>query len=204
MRNKSKQDGRQGFHAPTPPRWKGRDSLQLVYQLNARVFTVLRDSSPQTGLWSMIDEPAIRRAARFPFLAVDVHFTDALWWRSSVTTAKSPTGVVSGLWPPELAHQLMSEVLVFAWHTVKWDRRVARLVLGMLPAVMDIITTLTPQQLDSIARRCDTAIRLRWEEDRGFWAQLIDAACRGDEERIAELHLYGQLLLSGQLLQQRP
>jgi hypothetical protein len=45
----------------------------------------------------------------------------------------------------------MQETLIFAWHAVKWDRRVARLFLGMTPAVAESIGAVTPHQLAEIS-----------------------------------------------------
>lgn len=200
MSHHSKRDERPASQSPAAPRWRGLDLLQLVYQLNERVFTLLKEDSAQSELWLALDEAAVRRAAAFPFLIVDVRFVDEVWWRASLTSTENSMSESSSVWPAEVARQLMSEVLVFAWHTVKWDRRVARLVLGMLPAVMEPIAALTPQQLDAIARRSAGAMRLRWEENRKFWSRLVDGARRNDEQLLAELHLHGELLLSGQLI----
>jgi hypothetical protein len=188
---------------PTPPRWKGADSLELVYRLNERVFTLAQEGpTPHRDLWRGLSAQAIERAARFPFLIVDVHFTDEPWWRSVVL---NPQGVEEhsgvSVWPAEVAGRLMSEVLVFAWHTAKWDTKVARLVLGMLQGVGEIVRGLAPQQLDAVSRLRSGALHLRWQEDQEFWARLAQAARRGDGEALADIHLHAKLLLSGELMQ---
>jgi hypothetical protein len=103
-------------------------------------------------------------------------------------------------WLHEEAQQLMSEALVFAWHAAKWDRRVARLSLGMSTGVVGLIAALTSQQLAVISARHWGVLRLRWQEEPGFWACLLGAAQDGDEEALSENHLHAKLPLSGELL----
>jgi len=145
-------------------------------------------------VWSKLDVKTVERAARFPFVILDVHFTDVDWWRSE---SKPPE---TSQWPLSVSEQLMSETLIFAWHTAKWDRRVARLSLGMLPAVAEEIAALTPQQLSAISARHSSALRLRWQDDPDFWAQLLVAAKSGDDDRLEEIHLHAKLLLAGEII----
>ena len=194
------------YDPPSPPQWKGRDSVDLAYQLNRRVFGLVRDMAARPGgdwpfiahdreLWAALDAGAIERAARFPFVVLDVHFTEVEWWRSG----SKPIEV--SFWPAMLSEQLVSETLIFAWHTVKWDRRVARLALGMVPGVAEVIAALTPHQLDSISAEHCGALRLRWQHDHDFWTRLLVAARDSDQETIADIHLHAKLLLFNRLVQ---
>ncbi len=188
---------------PPPQRWKGADSFELVYRLNDRVFTLLKEgATAHRELWSGLTAEAISRAARLPFLGVDVHFTDEPWWRGVVLDPQGPADAAAGVspWPSELASQLTSEVLVFAWHTAKRDAKVAPLVLGMVPGVGEIVRGLTPQQLEAVSRLRSAALRLRWQEDVKFWSRLVKAAQEGDEAALTDIHLHAKLLLSGELM----
>jgi hypothetical protein len=161
------------YRPPSPPRWKGRDSLDLVYQLNERTLQLLRDAATRhRELWSALDAAAIGRAARFPFVILDVFFNDVSWWKSALQKPESSLAQMSGmsLWPADVAQKLMGELLVFAWHTAKWDWRVAQLSLGMLPGVVEAIAAMTPHQLDIVSARHHGSLRLRWQEDTDFWA----------------------------------
>jgi hypothetical protein len=200
MSKKSSKKEQNTSQPPSPPRWKGLDSQELVYQLNARAFLLLKAAACATlPLWSL-EEAALRRAARFPFLIVDVHFLDEAWWRQVLLNPPGVPGDPLSLWPAEVAHKFMSEVLVFAWHTARWDRRVARLVLGMVPGVVEIVRDLTPQQLDTAAGLHSGALRLRWQGNEEFWTKLLTAARDSDEEVLADIHLHAKLLLSGELM----
>ena len=193
------------YDPPAPPQWKGRDSVDLAYQLNQRVFGFVRDIAAARGddwpfiahdreLWAAMDAGAIERAARFPFVALEVHFTDVEWWHAE----SKPTE--ASQWPATVSEQLMGELLVFAWHTVKWDKRVARLTLGMVPGVAELMAALTPHQLDALSAKNCSALRLRWQDDRPFWTRLLGAARDDDEEALADIHLHAKLLLSGELI----
>jgi len=194
------------YRPPEPPRWKGKDSLDLAYQLNVRCLKLLSEMAarPNTTdwpliaqnreLWSKLDARTIEQAARFPFVILDAHFTDVEWWRSE---SKPPE---TSQWPTSVSEQLMSETLIFAWHTAKWDRRVARLSLGMLPAVAEEIAALTPQQLSAISARHSSALRLRWQDDPDFWTQLLVAAKCDDNDRLEDVHLHAKLLLAGEII----
>jgi hypothetical protein len=149
-------------------------------------------------LWSTLDSRVIASAARFPFVILDVHFTDIEWWRGMI--AGSPRFATSAAWPAKISEDLMSETLIFAWHTAKWDWRVARLSLGMLPAVATLIAGLTPQQLARVSKEHSSELRLRWADDKDFWSRLFVAARDGEEVLLAETHLYAKLLLCGDLI----
>ena len=208
--SKPKRKEKEIYRPPSPPRWKGRDSLDLAYQLNQRAFRLVRDMAARPdvsdwplfaqdrGLWSQLDAGAIERAARFPFVILDVHFTDAEWWRGVI--AGSEASATPQDWPPQVSEHLMSETLIFAWHTAKWDHRVARLSLGMLPAVAESIAALTPQQLATISGQYSGALRLRWHDYPDFWTHLLGAARGDDQEALAEIHLHAKLLLCGELV----
>jgi len=207
--SKSKRKTRIVYQPPSPFLWKGRDSLELVYQLNERALTLLVEAARSgtsewlsetayRALWSELTTEALQTAARIPFVILDARFTDDEWWREAAVSPQEFPLTVSGApgWPGDVAQQLMSETLVFAWHTAKWDRRLARGLLGMSPGVVGSIARLTPRELGLIPSRHWAALRLRWEDEPGIWARLLTAAQESDEEALAECHLHAQLLLS--------
>jgi len=102
----SKAKGREKeiYQPPPPPRWRGTESLELVYELNERCLRLLKDlaASGRPGewplilqhreLWSALTEEAIKRAARLSFVILDVHFTDEAWWPQVVQLTDVPRG----------------------------------------------------------------------------------------------------------------
>lgn len=149
-----------------------------------------------------IEREGLQRAAGLSSVILDAYFTDEPWRQAIAQNADNFMSEHSGTsaWPPDIGAELMGELLVFAWHTVKLDRRVARLSLGMVPAVADVIAALTPQRLGRIAARHTGALRLRWQEDQDFWIRLATAARDGDETALSDIHLHAKLLLSESLI----
>ena len=209
MRKSNKKD-KERYQPPTPPRWRGQESLDLAFEINQRALKLVSAwaAYPDTAawsltaqdrkLWSMLDSEAIASAARFPFVILDVHFTDVEWWEGVI--AGSLVSAVSGAWPAPISQELMSETLIFAWHTAKWDWRVARLALGMSPTVATLIAGLTPQQLARVSKEYSGALRLRWADEKYFWTRILIAARDGEKDVLAETHLHAKLLLCGELI----
>jgi hypothetical protein len=203
---------------PSPPQWRGTQSLELVYQLNERCIDALCEiairNSPEVKLevvvsnrelWARLDADGRRAFARVPFLIVDAHFREEAWWRrvaEEMTRTVSHDGECNDL-PRELAEQLMHETTMFAWQTARWDRTVARLSLGMTSGVVAIVAALTPQQIRIIATTQSGGIRVRWDDDVQFWRELLIAANAKETRKLAELHLIAKLRLCGDIAQLR-
>jgi hypothetical protein len=215
----SQRTKKQSHNSPTPPAWKGRDSLELVHQLNERYLKLLSEASvipegcdwpavvDNRELWSGLAGDALQGASRFPFVIFDVHFSDEKWWQA-VVNGKIESSERRQAdrqrpwyeWPGSGPVDLMQEMLIFAWHTVKWDQRIARLSLGMAPAVADSIAALTPGQLTIISDNYRGALCLRWYNQPDFWSRLLIAARDRNDAILAEIHLHAKLLMAGELI----
>lgn len=203
MANQSHEGAQEPAGPPPTPRWKGRQSLEIVFRFNQRCFQLIGEAvagdsrctvaavAENRELWSSLDDAARTRAARFPFLVLDVRFRDEEWWRSAIDR-KAP--VTQGLCSPALAEQLMEETLLFAAQTVNWDAAVARLTLGMSSRVAEWLTELHPQHLADIWRQHSGELRLRWQEQPQFWRALLIAARDADGKALAECRMEAQLL----------
>jgi hypothetical protein len=204
-----------GQHSPSAPRWKGSDSLDLVYRLNERSLQALKELaasltqcdflavSRHRALWSSLTPEALSRAAQLPFVLLDVHFGDEAWWQRALAPVdRAPGDLVpaNGSLPAEIADALMQETLIFAWHTVKWDQRVARLSLGMSPGVAKAMVAMTPQQLSVISSRHSRELRLRWQSQPDLWREVLRTAASTDDDALEEIYLHAKLLLCGELL----
>jgi hypothetical protein len=124
-------------------------------------------------LWFELDEAALRRAAKCPFLLAGMRFQDEKWWREveervSSPEAKSPD---LGIFPAEFARDLSAETLTLAWHTARSDPRIASQALGLAPGVVGIIASLGPREVQRIAARHSHQLRPRWENNPAFWEQ---------------------------------
>jgi hypothetical protein len=197
---------------PTPPRWKGAQSLGPVHQFNERCLELLVDiavsGDPEAtlplitehrGLWISLDVVGRQRLAKMPFMLAEANFDDEVRWRDVIAptmTQDEPRVVGNGL-PTQLAENLMHELMMFAWQTACWGRSVASMCFGMSPPVISIIAALTPHQIRAAASREGASVRIRWADDLLFWEDLLVAAQIGDEKTLATLHLHGKLMLCG-------
>jgi hypothetical protein len=199
-------------------KWTGAQTLEFVYALNDRCLQVLGrqvteehpafpqyDTSEMRAackkLWSELDEAARLRAAKCPFLLIDMRFQNEKWWREVADGASSTDEKSSdfGIFPAEPARELSAEALTLAWHTTRSDARIAAQVLGLAPGVVGIIASLGPREVQRIAARHSQQLRPRWENNPAFWEQLLRTAAGGNAASLSEFHLYGLQLLGGDL-----
>jgi len=199
--------------ALSPPRWRGARSLELVYQLNDRCLELLsqmaagnEDDCPlalvnlHRELWRNLDGNARQRAARLPFVIVDVHFTNSRWWQRARKPAVPPEVPAVACFPTEIGEHLMNETLMFVWHIVQSDSRGAVHIVGMSPDVSAIVAGLSAHELRDIAAQNAGEIEPRWRDSPHWWGALLAAAISDDQLALADIHLQAKLLLCGVLL----
>ena len=203
---------------PIPPRWKGAQSSEPIYQFNERCFDVLVDAATSRAaettlailielreLWAGLGPEARSRLAKMPFVVVEAHFGDERWWRRTAESKERATDAQrtqNGL-PPDLADHLMHETLMFAWQMARWDATVALMSFGMPPSVTPVIAALTPHQIRAIATRESGSLQIRWSGNVPFWRDLLIAAQAAKHEKLAALHLEAKLLLCGHVISDR-
>lgn len=194
-------------------KWTGAEGLDFVYALNDRSLQVLKELSAREGetfdivsafrdLWATLDEAARRRAAKCPFSLLELQFDNVKWWRELKSASSTPaqSGAPRASFPKEAARELCVEALTLAWHTARSDSRTAALVLGVSPAVAGIIASLGPRDVQRIALRQSHELRPRWDNNPGFWQELLLTAIAGNEASLSEFHLHGLQLLGADLL----
>jgi hypothetical protein len=200
-------------------KWTGGETLDFVYALNERGLQLLWHEVTEHGrifpefetvermtacqkLWFELDESALRRAAKCPFLLVGMRFQDERWWCEVEEGATSTDGKSTepSVFPAEAARELSAETLTLAWHTARSDPRIASQVLGLAPGVVGIIASLGPREVQRIAARHSHQLRPRWESNPAFWEQLLRTAVVGNAASLSEFHLHGLQLLGGDLL----
>jgi hypothetical protein len=200
-------------------KWTGAEILDFVYALNERALQVLSQVVSESGgnrlqcanleivsgcedLWLKLDHSGRRRAAKCPFLLLDVNF-ESLKSRHPgedlFSRAPKKSNSVNVL-PPEAARELTAEALTLAWHTAKSDPRTAALVLGLSPGVAGTIASLNPRDVQRLAAHHSHELRPRWPSNIDFWRKLLVAAERGDAEALTDIYLHGLQLLAAELL----
>lgn len=175
---------------PSPPRWKGTRSLDLVHRLNERCLELLAQAAcdgeyensiamrQELRLWRSLDVATRRRVARLPFVIVDVHFTDIAWWEQvrDPMCGLQREAEVEGRRPSSQGEQLMHETLMFAWHMAQSDRVVSCLIVGMSREVSAAIGGLSTTDIRRIASTFTHDVGPRWGNCPDLWRNLILAA----------------------------
>jgi hypothetical protein len=199
-------------------KWTGAQTIDFVYALNERCLQVLGTQVTEEGgafpecdtlemraackkLWFDLDEAARRRAAKCPFLLIEMRFHNEEWWREAkreITNPDANTSVAS-IFPAESARELSAETLTLAWHTARSDSRIASQVLGLARGVVGVIASLSPREVQRIAARNSHHLRPRWESNPAFWEQLLRTALGGSAASLSDFHLHGLQLLGGDL-----
>ena len=199
--------------ALSPPRWRGARSLELVYQLNDRCLEFLsqmaagsEDDCPlalvnqHRELWRQLDTSARQRAARLPFVILDVHFTDSSWWNRARRPEVQSVAPTAACFPTEIGERLVNETLMFVWHIAQSDSRAASPIVGMSPDVSAIVAGLSAHELRDIAAQNAGEIEPRWRDSPHWWGALLAAAISDNQLALADIHLQAKLLLCGGLL----
>jgi hypothetical protein len=140
------------------------------------------------------------RAARKPFLLLDMEFANAEWWQTVRRPSRSPPlPPLRGQFPRSSARALARATLSAAWHALRADRHV-QLRFGMLPAVAGIIETLGLTELERLAEKRYRFLRPRWDDRPGVWRHLLESVATADFRRGREFNLRALQLLIGELL----
>ena len=196
-------------------KWTGAEALEWVRDLNARCLEAIGKrlvraaaahadeiNQADVDLWRRLDEPARHRAARCPYLLVEMRSDDAPWWedakRDAMKPAPNPTVLSAGT--AGLGRALANDALTLAWWTARADQRTAMLLFGLDPRVAAVISSLSPVEVRRITARSGNQLRPRWEHNHRMWRDLLSAAISADEEALTDIHLYGIQLLGGDLL----
>ena len=149
-----------------------------------------------------LDEAARHRAARCPYLLVEMRFDDAAWWEDAKRDAMKPTPnptVLSSGTTAGLGRALANDAFTLARWTARADQRTAMLLFGLDPRVAMVISSLSPVEVRCITARSGNQLRPRWERNRCMWRDLLSAAISADDEALTDIH-YGIQLLGGDLL----
>lgn len=198
---------------PPPRRWKARDSLALVPEVNQRCVAAVAshlDAVMLAGalpcvtenreLWAKLDADALRALAELPFVIVDFCFKDADLWRADGCVSPDLNGGAPSGLPLDVSSQLTQEILMFAWQTARWSRLAAQMLFGMRADVVRSIATLSPERVRIKAIETSVLLRLRWQEDAQLWGDWMTAAIANDHIELAGIRRHLELRFCGELV----
>jgi hypothetical protein len=146
--------------------------------------------------------PDVRaRAARRAVLLVDLQFANFQWWQmlKDHPTRMAPVPAWRGAFPRQASVQLARSTLTLAWHSARSDRHAACL-LGLTPAVAELIASLSVTEIDQVVERRFRHVRPRWEDRPTVWRRLLLSAEGEDLRRARDFNVYSLQLLTGDLL----
>jgi hypothetical protein len=145
---------------------------QLAQASSYYSLDVLGNLSP---LFRELTPESAAQASRFPFLLVDLHFTEASWWRSGAQRQRLSVRDACGI-PKDLsaaATSVAHSALILAWHAVRTERDASFVLMGLSGATADALTSMTLRELQSVALQDSTSIQPRWSNSPALWTQLL-------------------------------
>jgi hypothetical protein len=199
---------------PSPRGDEDERPLFGAHEVNERCIEMLvnaarREQSRPFPLVSELSEllkradPSTRqRAARRTFLLVDMEFANPDWWHTACNhpSQQMRTPLCRGCFPRGSAIPLAHATLMLAWNSLRADPAAARILLGMVQPVADLIAGLRFDEIDRVAQKRFRHVRPRWDDRPAVWRRLLLAAQSDDEKLMGAFDLHGLQLLAGELL----
>lgn len=189
--------------APTPL-WLHSSTRDGLHRLNTMLLELLHDEARLNASASRafrLHEPARQRirgaptaqrwaAARIPVLLCDLRYQDETWWQAAIQPTFRLAGARAArrvpLWRPLSA--LQRAQLHFAWHIAQHDREGVEVLLGMSPAVADLIQRCTSVDIERVAERSVLALKPRWCERPLWWLRLLEDPLDEHAARLTHIH----------------
>lgn len=189
------------------PRWD-EDMLEPVAELNELLLRMLRAlaAEPRPGLprlvgelsplWRQLDDAALQRLARCPYLLLDAGFACPEHWEQRTPDRRVADGALPGSYFASAAGlALVRHTLVFARFLARSHRLTARVLLGLAPECAERIACCPLKDLEGLAELCPPWIAPRWEGRPAVWRQMLLAACEGPEA-LRRVHTRGLQLMA--------
>ena len=133
-------------------------------------------------LWHMIDDAALQRLARCPYLLLDAGFAAPEHWERRALEGSVHDGAMPrGYFASTAGIALVRHALVLARHLARSHRLTARVLLGLGPECAERIASRSLKDLEALAELCPPWIAPRWEAQPTVWRQMLQAALEGPE-----------------------
>lgn len=153
------------------------------------------------ALWATFDAQARRRAARCPFLLVELGFA-----RARVPADLAGEGLRDEPWPRQSGAfftvprtiAVTRLVLAYTWHLARMEEVAARLFLGLPPPWIERIHACTLRQVMQLAESQPGMLDPRWPDRVGMWRELLVAAASGEPSALEPVRIRGLQLLAAQ------
>lgn len=143
-----------------------------------------------------------KRAADRPFLLLDMHFGNALWWQTVVhdPNRRIRRESLQPAFPRSAALPLTRATLTAIWRSVCTDARSARILLGLDETVARLFVDLPVTAIDPIANHVHPHLRPRWADHPAFWRAVLLSTKSEDGAERPRIDVQGIQLLTGDRL----
>jgi hypothetical protein len=133
-------------------------------------------------LWHDIDDAALQRLARCPYLLLDAGFASPEHWQRRALDGTVNDGAMPrGYFASTAGIALVRHALVLARYLARSHRLTARVLLGLAPECAERIASRSLKDLEALAELCPPWIAPRWEAQPAVWQQMLQAAREGPE-----------------------
>lgn len=200
----------EGDHgAQTPGEWSGLQAIATLTELNTRCFAMLAKTARgeavaadcslyrDLDLWRRVDQRSCERAGGCPVLLLNLNFENHAWWKR-VCREPFPACRQLGratLVQEDQARALLRDILMSIWRLGDALPTAANLLFGLAPGVSEEISNVSASDLERMAIDHAGDLRPRWEENRVFWTNLLEAAIGVDDEALFNVSLHCWQLL---------
>jgi len=171
-------------------------------ELNAEILEVLVGSqSSLQWQWRALGEAARARLAQCPILLVDAGFSRPRLWSglAGAGVHEAPAPVHAHGQRCLLSTPLLRRVLLFAWHLARANPVNARTALGMCDVCLRVVAASRFADLEALAERRPSWIRVRWDDRPEIWRAWLTAAAQESTAEFERLQLWGLQMLAADL-----
>jgi hypothetical protein len=182
--------------------------LGLAAELHAQ-----RPGMPALGLPAHILTAIARaggsRECALPLALFDLRLRDERFWRNEALACRAVNDGQAAVAADPRTRRVTRAAVTLAWHLVQTEPRVARLALGLEPAVRDVLDGVPLGSLDALAGRVASALSARFCTRERFWSQVTAVLRFGpktgglDRLRLLGMQLQGTEAARAQLLHRR-
>lgn len=178
-----------------------REIIRQVGDLNFRGLNLIRQnllsSNPDTSLlacadpllWGQLNESTLRQVAEAPYVLFDLPFDPAA--TSNASHDMPPDGTSHSLWSISPGRDYVRLLCHFAWQVCRGRAVAATLLLGLAPSTVERLRELPLPDLEPLADRSGSALKLRWSADPWFWSRRLEAATTADQRKLWQTTLSG-------------
>lgn len=154
-------------------------------------------------LWRDLDDAALARLARCPYLLLDAGFGSPACWTEAVRASISDreesapaAASAGGYFDDREGMCMVGHALVFARYLARSHRADARMIIALHPQCADLLANRSLRELEQLAATAPAWIQPRWAAQPLIWRQMLEAAISAPPEGLQRVRERGLQLLA--------